>query len=44
MFSQREEVEAVFPGKKDDQQAMDHATKCGNEILRQYERLNKPKY
>jgi sn-glycerol 3-phosphate transport system substrate-binding protein len=44
MFSQREEVEAVFPGKKDDRQAMDDATKRGNEILRQDERLNKRKY
>ncbi len=44
MFAQREEVEALFAGKKDAQQAMDDAVKRGNEILRQYERLNKGKY
>lgn len=44
MFAQREEVEAVFTGSKNAQQAMDDATKRGNEILRQYERLNKGKY
>lgn len=44
MFAQREEVEAVFTGKKSPQAAMDDAVKRGNEILRQYERLNAGKY
>jgi sn-glycerol 3-phosphate transport system substrate-binding protein len=44
MFAQREEVEAVFAGKKTPQQAMDDAVARGNEILRQYEKLNKGKY
>ena len=44
MFAQREEVEAVFAGKKAPQAAMDAAVTRGNEILRQYEKLNKGKY
>jgi len=44
MFAQREEVEAVFTGKKNAQQAMDDAVKRGNEILRQFEKLNRGKY
>jgi sn-glycerol 3-phosphate transport system substrate-binding protein len=44
MMAQREEVEAVFAGKKTPQVAMDDAVKRGNEILRQYETLNKGKY
>lgn len=44
MFAQREEVEAVFAGKKAPQQAMDDAVVRGNEILRNYEKLNKGKY
>ncbi|HWI83496.1 extracellular solute-binding protein [Ramlibacter sp.] len=44
MFAQREEVEAVFAGKKTPQEAMDAAVARGNEILRQYEKLNKGKY
>ncbi len=44
MFAQREEVEAVFTGKKSPQQAMDDAVRRGNDILRQYEKLNAGKY
>ena len=44
MLAQREEVEAVFAGKKTPQEAMDAAVARGNEILRQYEKLNKGKY
>jgi sn-glycerol 3-phosphate transport system substrate-binding protein len=44
MFAQREEVEAVFVNKKTPQVAMDDAVKRGNEILRQYEKLNAGKY
>jgi sn-glycerol 3-phosphate transport system substrate-binding protein len=44
MFAQREEVEAVFTGKKNPQQAMDDAVRRGNDILRQYEKLNTGKY
>jgi sn-glycerol 3-phosphate transport system substrate-binding protein len=44
MFAQREEVEQVFAGKKSPQAAMDAAVARGNEILRQYEKLNKGKY
>jgi sn-glycerol 3-phosphate transport system substrate-binding protein len=43
-FAQREEVEAVFAGKKTPQAAMDASVARGNEILRQYEKLNKGKY
>lgn len=44
MFAQREEFEAVLAGKKTPQQAMDAAVARGNEVLRQYEKLNKGKY
>ena len=44
MFAQREEFEAVLAGKKTPQEAMDAAVARGNEILRQYEKLNKGKY
>jgi sn-glycerol 3-phosphate transport system substrate-binding protein len=44
MFAQREEIEAVLAGKKTPQQAMDAAVARGNEVLRQYEKLNKGKY
>jgi sn-glycerol 3-phosphate transport system substrate-binding protein len=40
MLAQRNEVEAVFTGQKQPQQAMDDAVKRGNEILRQFEKLN----
>jgi len=40
MLAQRQEVEAVFAGQKQPQQAMDDAVKRGNEILRQFEKLN----
>ena len=40
MLAQRSEVEAVFTGQKQPQQAMDDAVKRGNEILRQFEKLN----
>ncbi|MBG9390550.1 extracellular solute-binding protein [Caenimonas aquaedulcis] len=44
MFAQREEVDAVFAGKKQPQAAMDSAVQRGNEVLRQFEKLNKGKY
>jgi sn-glycerol 3-phosphate transport system substrate-binding protein len=44
MMAQRQEAEAVFTGQKTPQQAMDDAVRRGNEILRQYERLNSGKY
>jgi sn-glycerol 3-phosphate transport system substrate-binding protein len=44
MMAQRDEVEAVFAGKKTPQVAMDDAVRRGNEILRQFERLNAGKY
>lgn len=44
MIAQREEVENVFAGKKTAQQAMDDAVRRGNDILRQYEKLNAGKY
>jgi sn-glycerol 3-phosphate transport system substrate-binding protein len=44
MFAQREEVENVFTGKKSPQQAMDDAVRRGNDILRQFEKLNAGKY
>ena len=43
MLAQRQEVEAVFSGQKQPQQAMDDAVKRGNEILRQFEKLNAAK-
>jgi len=44
MMAQREEVEAVFAGKKSPQVAMDDAVRRGNEILRNFEKLNAGKY
>ena len=43
-FVLREEVEAVFTGKKTPQVAMDDSVRRGNEILRKYEQLNAGKY
>jgi sn-glycerol 3-phosphate transport system substrate-binding protein len=44
MMVQRDEVEAVLTGKKTPQVAMDDAVRRSNEILRQFEKLNKGKY
>jgi sn-glycerol 3-phosphate transport system substrate-binding protein len=44
MLAQKQEVEAVFTGQKQPQQAMDDAVKRGNEILRQFEKLNAGRY
>jgi len=44
MMAQRDEFENVVAGKKTPQVAMDDAVKRGNEILRQYEKLNKGRY
>jgi len=44
MMAQREEFENVVAGKKTPQAGMDDAVKRGNEILRQYEKLNKGRY
>ena len=44
MMAQREEVDQVFAGKKTPQVAMDDAVKLGNDILRQFEKLNTGKY
>ncbi len=44
MMAQREEFDQVVAGKKTPQQAMDDAVKRGNEILRNYEKLNAGKY
>lgn len=43
-FALREEVEQIWTGKKSVQQALDDAVKRGNDILRQYEKLNAGKY
>ena len=43
-FALREEMEAVMTGKKTPQQALDDSVRRGNEILRQYEKLNAGKY
>jgi sn-glycerol 3-phosphate transport system substrate-binding protein len=43
-FALREEFEQLWTGKKTAQQAMDDAAKRGNDILRQYEKLNAGKY
>lgn len=43
-FALREEFEQLFTGKKGAQQAMDDAVRRGNEILRQYQKLNAGKY
>jgi sn-glycerol 3-phosphate transport system substrate-binding protein len=44
MMAQRAEFDAVVAGKKTPQQAMDDAVKRGNDILRNYEKLNAGKY
>ncbi|NML44806.1 extracellular solute-binding protein [Ramlibacter sp. G-1-2-2] len=44
MFAQREEFDAMVAGKKTPQAAMDAAVARGNDVLRQYEKLNKGKY
>lgn len=44
MMAQRDEFENVVAGKKTPQAGMDDAVKRGNEILRQYEKLNKGRY
>jgi sn-glycerol 3-phosphate transport system substrate-binding protein len=43
-FALREEMEAVMTGKKTPQQALDDSVRRGNEILRQFEKLNAGKY
>jgi len=43
-FALREEVEAVMAGKKSPQQGLDDSVRRGNEILRQFEKLNAGKY
>jgi sn-glycerol 3-phosphate transport system substrate-binding protein len=43
-FALREELESVFANKKTPQQALDDAVRRGNDILRQFEKLNAGKY
>ncbi|HSI01245.1 MAG TPA: extracellular solute-binding protein [Reyranella sp.] len=43
-FALREEMESVFANKKTPQQGLDDAVRRGNDILRQYEKLNAGKY
>ncbi|BBK40861.1 ABC transporter substrate-binding protein [Allostella vacuolata] len=43
-FALRQEMEAVMTGKKQPQQALDDSVRRGNEILRQFEKLNQGKY
>ena len=43
-FALREEMESVFANKKTPQQGLDDAVRRGNEILRQFEKLNAGKY
>ena len=43
-FALREELESVFAKKKTPQQALDDSVRRGNEILRQFEKLNAGKY
>jgi sn-glycerol 3-phosphate transport system substrate-binding protein len=43
-FALRQEMEAVMTGKKQPQEALDDSVRRGNEILRQFEKLNKGKY
>jgi sn-glycerol 3-phosphate transport system substrate-binding protein len=43
-FALREEVEAVMTGKKTPQAGLDDAVRRGNDILRQYEKLNAGRY
>ncbi|MBS0222258.1 MAG: extracellular solute-binding protein [Proteobacteria bacterium] len=43
-FALREEMESVFANKKTPQQGLDDAVRRGNELLRQFEKLNAGKY
>jgi sn-glycerol 3-phosphate transport system substrate-binding protein len=43
-FALREEMESVFANKKTPQQGLDDAVRRGNDILRQFEKLNAGKY
>jgi sn-glycerol 3-phosphate transport system substrate-binding protein len=43
-FALREEMEAIMTGKKTPQAGLDDAVRRGNDILRQYEKLNAGKY
>ncbi len=43
-FALRQEMEAVMTGKKQPQEALDDSVRRGNEILRQFEKLNQGKY
>ena len=43
-FALRQELEAIFANKKAPQQGLDDAVRRGNEILRQFEKLNAGKY
>ena len=43
-FALRQELEAVFANKNPPQQALDDAVRRGNDILRQFEKLNAGKY
>ena len=43
-FALRQELESVFANKKPPQQALDDAVRRGNDILRQFEKLNAGKY
>jgi sn-glycerol 3-phosphate transport system substrate-binding protein len=43
-FALRQELEALWAGKKKPQEALDDAVRRGNEILRQFEKLHAGKY
>ena len=43
-FALREEMDSVFANKKTPQQGLDDAVRRGNDILRQFEKLNAGKY
>ena len=43
-FALREEMESVFANKKTPQQGLDDAVRRGNDLLRQFEKLNAGKY
>jgi len=43
-FAMRQELEAVWAGKKTPQEALDDSVRRGNEILRQFEKLHAGKY
>ena len=43
-FALRQELESVFANQKSPQQALDDSVRRGNEILRQFEKLNAGKY